>query len=639
MLSSICLNWVLLVLLTGSTVSELIVIGEVGQNITVPCHYTVWNTNSITSMCWGRDRCPNSKCSQPIIWTDGWRVTEQHSSRYQLRGDLQKGDVSLTIVDAREADSGTYCCRVEIPGLFNDQLINHKVTVKKARISTASPHTYTSEQTSEQFSVQVMCLSCLCSAPGSTSESSVTVTRTWPLVSASEAPQTVSISLAVAHLDRASAPCSGPSGCLDVAANLQNSSVSLASQQDPERGLYIGIGSCAALLLILILALLLTKQPPPESDRIPLLSSLTAHTASEAVVRGTIGQPVTLPCSYRVTRPKDISDMCWGRGPCPNSKCRGKILHTSGSRVMSRASWRYSLRGSVAAGDVSLTISVAEAEDAGVYCCRVEIPGLFNDIKRNIRLEVATAPLVSTTATTTTTEAPVFSKHFIETTSAPQATSDFQAAPETTVLLTTSSLPAATTAPESPVVATGETSAPSTIAGTEYDIFPVTMVETTPLPDFPTASQAADVATEDDMFCSTLSGITEGGLGKHKSDVVDDAKLESTAKAVEVTTEFPGTLPSAEETSSSVLMEERTVMEVSANRDGNAGKYEERGDKFPSSAILIACVVAGSILFILMLLVWKRKHTKKFIVKSVGPPEETDKVFSGAEGENNIFSL
>ncbi|XP_072791362.1 hepatitis A virus cellular receptor 1 homolog isoform X2 [Taeniopygia guttata] len=216
MLSSICLNWALLVLLTGSTVSELIVIGEVGQNITVPCHYTVWNTNSITSMCWGRDRCPSSKCSQPIIWTDGWRVTEQHSSRYQLKGDLQKGDVSLTIVDAREADSGTYCCRVEIPGLFNDQLINHKVMVKKA--------------------------------PGSTSESSVTVTRTWPLVSASEAPQT------------ASAPCSGPSDCLDVTANLQNSSVSLASQQDPERGLYIGIGSCAALLLILILALLLTKQ-------------------------------------------------------------------------------------------------------------------------------------------------------------------------------------------------------------------------------------------------------------------------------------------------------------------------------------------------------------------------------------------
>ncbi|NXH06930.1 HAVR1 protein, partial [Loxia leucoptera] len=231
MLAHICLSWVLLVLLTGSTVSELIVIGEVGQNITVPCRYRVQNRKSLTSMCWGRDRCPNSKCSQTIIWTDGWRVTEQHSSRYQLKGDLQRGDVSLTIVNAREADSGTYCCRVEIPGWFNDQVINHKVVVQKARISTASPHTYTSEQTS---------------GPGSTSESSFTVTRTWPLVSASEAPQT------------ASTPCSDPSDCLDVTANLQNMSVSLPREQHPEHGLYIGIGSCAALLLTLILALLLT---------------------------------------------------------------------------------------------------------------------------------------------------------------------------------------------------------------------------------------------------------------------------------------------------------------------------------------------------------------------------------------------
>ncbi|NXB68337.1 HAVR1 protein, partial [Struthidea cinerea] len=231
MLSSLCLNGVLLVLFTGPTVSEFVVIGEVGQDVTVPCHYSVRDRNGITSMCWGRDRCPNSKCSRPIIWTDGWRVTERHSSRYQLKGDLHSGDVSLTIVDAREADSGIYCCRVEVPGWFNDQLINHEVVITKARISTASPHTYTSEQTS---------------APGSTSEPSFTVTRTWPSVSASEAPQT------------ASAPCSGTSDCLDVTANLQNTSVSLPSQQHPERGLYIGIGSCAALLLILILALFLT---------------------------------------------------------------------------------------------------------------------------------------------------------------------------------------------------------------------------------------------------------------------------------------------------------------------------------------------------------------------------------------------
>lgn len=127
------LRWTIMFvfLSTGPAVSELVVVGEVGQDVTVPCRYSVRDRIGITSMCWGRDRCPNSKCSRPIIWTDGWRVTEQHSSRYQLKGDLHAGDVSLTIVDAREADSGIYCCRVEVPGWFNDQLINYKVVITK----------------------------------------------------------------------------------------------------------------------------------------------------------------------------------------------------------------------------------------------------------------------------------------------------------------------------------------------------------------------------------------------------------------------------------------------------------------------------------------------------------------------------
>ncbi|NXA12709.1 HAVR1 protein, partial [Sapayoa aenigma] len=133
---------------TGPTMSEKVVIGEVGQNITVPCFYQVRGTQDITSMCWGWDSCPASKCYRTIIWTDGWKVTEQHSSRYLLQGNLQMGNVSLTIVSAEEADSGTYCCRVELPGLFNDQRTNHKVVIMKARISTARPHIYTSEQTS-----------------------------------------------------------------------------------------------------------------------------------------------------------------------------------------------------------------------------------------------------------------------------------------------------------------------------------------------------------------------------------------------------------------------------------------------------------------------------------------------------------
>ncbi|KFQ86825.1 hypothetical protein N337_04534, partial [Phoenicopterus ruber ruber] len=228
--SYFCMNWILLILFTGPTVSGSLVKGKVGQNITVPCSYSVTSSQDITSMCWGRDSCPVSKCYRPIIWTDGWQVTEQSNSRYMLKGDLLKGDVSLTIVNAEEADSGTYCCRVEISGWFNDRTSNHKVVIEKARISTASPHTYTSEQTS---------------APGSTSESSFTITRTWPSVSALETPQ------------MASGPCSSTSDCLDVSSNLQNASVSLPRQQHSENGLYIGIGLCAVLLAILILALFL----------------------------------------------------------------------------------------------------------------------------------------------------------------------------------------------------------------------------------------------------------------------------------------------------------------------------------------------------------------------------------------------
>ncbi|NXG64234.1 HAVR1 protein, partial [Hemiprocne comata] len=230
-LCTLCSATTFVFLSTGPTISESVVKGKVGQNVTMPCSYSVKGKQDLTSMCWGRGSCPVSKCHQTIVWTDGWKVTHQYYSRYMLKGNLQKGDVSLTIVNAEEADSGIYCCRVEVPGPFNDLMRNHEVVIEKARISTASPHTYTSEQTS---------------APGSTSKSSFTIARTWPSVSASEAPQT------------ASGPCSSTSDCLDVTSNLQNTSVSLTSQQYSENGLYIGIGLCVVLLAILILVLFLS---------------------------------------------------------------------------------------------------------------------------------------------------------------------------------------------------------------------------------------------------------------------------------------------------------------------------------------------------------------------------------------------
>ncbi|KAM9288639.1 uncharacterized protein RDI95_004493 [Morus bassanus] len=340
-----------------------------------------------------------------------------------------------------------------------------------------------------------------------------------------------------------------------------------------------------------------------------MIQIFIAHTASEAVVRGVIGQPVQLPCFYRVAQHKDISDMCWGRGPCPNSKCNNKILHTTGNRVTFRKSERYSLRGYISYGDVSLTIGKVKAEDAGTYCCRIEIPGWFNDIKQNMRLEVVRAPPVRTT---TTRKAPVSPKRFRKTTFAPQATTNHQTTAETAVLLTTT-IPKATTATtDSSAVITLETIAPPTFTVTANDTFPATMVTTSAFPDFRTGFQAADMRIEDDdMFCSAES-----------------VPLPGVAK---VTTEFPSTLLTAVGTKSahtSPMVEDMptaattplaaTMLQIpkrtlapsgiSTSSDSKAEKPDDNGDKFPSYAILIACVIVVSIFLILMLssLFWKR---------------------------------
>ncbi|XP_051487554.1 T-cell immunoglobulin and mucin domain-containing protein 4-like isoform X2 [Apus apus] len=404
-----------------------------------------------------------------------------------------------------------------------------------------------------------------------------------------------------------------------------------------------------------------------------MMQIFIAHTTSETVVRGVMGQPVQLPCFYQMAQYKDIPDMCWGRGPCPNSKCNGKILHTTGSRVTFRISQRYSLQGYISYGDVSLTIGAVTAEDEGTYCCRIEIPGWFNDIKQNMRLEVVRAPPVMTT---TTRKVPVSPKRFRKTTFAPEPTSDHQATTDTAVFLTTTVPPETTATTASPAEITLETIAPTTFAVTTNEAFPETMMTPSALPDFSTEFQAADMSTEDDyVFYSDESVPLPGGT--------------------KVTPRFPSTLPTAEGTGSAdttLLMEdlpaaattlpEPTMLQtprripapsgISTSSDGKAKNHDDNGDKFPSYATLIACPTVVSILFILMLvLFWKRKHTNKFIIKrqttsspvechplpktndfsmvdappqhtpstSHGAAEDLEKVFSGAEGENTMFSL
>ncbi|XP_068134252.1 hepatitis A virus cellular receptor 1 homolog isoform X3 [Hyperolius riggenbachi] len=103
----------------GLLSSALEVRGMLGGAVTLPCAYFVEEYGK-TSMCWGRG-CDTFTCSNAIISTDGSRVTWRRSARYQLPGDIEDGDVSLTITDLTMEDQGMYCCRVEITGPGNDQ--------------------------------------------------------------------------------------------------------------------------------------------------------------------------------------------------------------------------------------------------------------------------------------------------------------------------------------------------------------------------------------------------------------------------------------------------------------------------------------------------------------------------------------
>ncbi|XP_028445419.1 Down syndrome cell adhesion molecule-like protein 1 homolog isoform X1 [Perca flavescens] len=112
-------------LLLGCVTAESI-IATVGEDVTLICNYNAKYYGKL-STCWGRGAIPNSGCANEVIKSDGTSVISRLSERYLFRGNVGEGDVSLTIRQVEEGDSGTYGCRVEIPGWFNDH--KHQLTL------------------------------------------------------------------------------------------------------------------------------------------------------------------------------------------------------------------------------------------------------------------------------------------------------------------------------------------------------------------------------------------------------------------------------------------------------------------------------------------------------------------------------
>ncbi|XP_039669791.1 hepatitis A virus cellular receptor 1 homolog isoform X2 [Perca fluviatilis] len=121
---------------------------------------------------------------------------------------------------------------------------------------------------------------------------------------------------------------------------------------------------------------------------------MNVQTVSSSTLKviGVLGHNVTLPCTYD-SLTHGVLSFCWGRGVVPRSQCSSTILSSQDGAVPFRQSPRYQLLGRVTDGDVSLTILDAQWSDAGVYGCRIEIPGWFNDKKVNTHLVMEEAPV------------------------------------------------------------------------------------------------------------------------------------------------------------------------------------------------------------------------------------------------------
>ncbi|CAO2642674.1 Hepatitis A virus cellular receptor 1 homolog [Lemmus lemmus] len=117
--------------LTGAVHPYVIVKGVVGHPVTLPCIYSVYTGISYISWDFGECQYFNNYYKS-IIRANAYQVTYRRSSRYQLKGRISEGNVSLTIENAVQSDSGLYCCLTKIPGSFHS--VTYSLDVKPVKL-------------------------------------------------------------------------------------------------------------------------------------------------------------------------------------------------------------------------------------------------------------------------------------------------------------------------------------------------------------------------------------------------------------------------------------------------------------------------------------------------------------------------
>ncbi|XP_068188065.1 T-cell immunoglobulin and mucin domain-containing protein 4 [Antennarius striatus] len=112
-----------------------------GGVASLSCHYSV-KSFGLSRTCWGRS-CGTFWCHNILVQTDKNGIISKVEDRYRLTGDVMDGQMDLEIQNVRRTDSGPYCCRVDINGVFNDKKVIMNLRVVKAPIINSPPTTTT----------------------------------------------------------------------------------------------------------------------------------------------------------------------------------------------------------------------------------------------------------------------------------------------------------------------------------------------------------------------------------------------------------------------------------------------------------------------------------------------------------------
>nr|XP_043897426.1 uncharacterized protein LOC122779304 isoform X7 [Solea senegalensis] len=116
-----------------STHTTETVVGVAGRKVMLPCRAEAEKQRDV-EVCWGRGEPSVFTCHNTVIYATGDKISYRRSYRYSLSSSS-----SLSIALTRPLDSGFYHCRVQLPGLFNDQTTSVHLIITSCMF-TRSPH-------------------------------------------------------------------------------------------------------------------------------------------------------------------------------------------------------------------------------------------------------------------------------------------------------------------------------------------------------------------------------------------------------------------------------------------------------------------------------------------------------------------